>query len=98
MLHNLLQWLKGMTRLTAVKRKIEKLGGTLHNNSTPKVWDYSAEAPHGMVWAASGTHELVLNQHKGHASWLDDAVTDLQERVEMGVVDCDDPDCDWCNN
>ena len=55
-----------------------------------------AEAPEGMVWSASGTHELVSSGYagKGDRKVIED---DLRERIRGGVEPCDDPDCEWCH-
>ena len=75
----------------------KKLGAEVHNNSTRKVWDYGIEAPAGKLWNATETHELILHQAKGPPAWLTDAVTSVIDDMKAGLMDCDDPDCDWCH-
>lgn len=90
--------MKTTRTMADVKLAAKRLGATLHKNSTAKVWDYTVEAPRGKVWNCSEVHELVLNQAKGNVDWLLEAIDDLLDRMEQGVSDCTNPDCEWCNS
>jgi len=83
--------------IQAVKIRAKKLGATVHNNCTPKVWDYGIESPPGKVWNATGTHELILNQAKGNNGWLREGIIDVLDRMDEGISDCDDSECEWCH-
>jgi hypothetical protein len=80
--------------MNKLKALVKSLNGTIHNNSTAKVHDYGIEAPQGYVWAATSTHEMILHWFKGNQAW--DNVQDAIERVTLGIVPCDDEDCEWC--
>ena len=69
-----------------VKIKIERSGSLVRA---------SAEAPKGFVWAAGFTHELIA-ESRGGADATADAKRDITERMKLGTLPCDDPDCDWC--
>ncbi len=57
----------------------------------------TAEAPKGMRWLASDTHELVA-ESRGGASATKEARADVIERMRMGFETCGDPECDWCHD
>lgn len=56
--------------------------------------ELTAEAPHGKVWASDGIHELVESGDSSVA--MDELYESMLVRVEMGLADCDDDECEWC--
>ena len=79
-----------------LRRLVESLGGTLEDDRVGSYTHLIADAPAGKVWTDSGTHSLVGDVVKGPASWLRDTIGYLQDRIEHGLADCTDTDCEVC--
>ena len=56
--------------------------------------ELTCEAPAGMVWSATDTHELIAAQEWGEplsACW-----SHMVRDLRLGVRPCSDPKCEWC--
>ena len=64
---------------------------------------FNIDAPHGKLWRANGAHHLccpstcVGTWEDSPKSWRDDTIADAIERMNCGLYDCDNVDCEWCN-
>lgn len=75
----------------------KKLGVVVVEQVNGGSYDITAEAPHRKLWAAAFVHELVAWSYAGPKKWYEEARKDIAERMEMGFIDCEVPECDWCN-
>jgi hypothetical protein len=86
-----------MATLDKLGRLVMAAGGKLVGESSGRWHVSQCEAPAGKVWAASSTHALRVEWRHGDSKGRDEAVADAIERVEEGVTDCDDEECDYCH-
>lgn len=86
-----------MARTTELRRAAKKAGATVEGGLNGRWYVYNVEAPAGKVWAASSTHALHVEWRAGEDDYREESITDALERMEEGVADCDDPDCDYCH-
>lgn len=57
-------------------------------------WRFDAWLPKGKVWNSTDCHSFVVDMHvDGNASefW-----GDVMEHINMGITNCELPDCDTC--
>lgn len=79
-----------------LKRMVESMGATYEESSDGRWRDMRATAPQGMAWNSDGVHELVGGCYFGQDSWYRSARAELAERVQYGVSECGDAECEWC--
>ncbi len=80
--------------LRKLKALAHKLGATIVDDKIGDTHECTAEAPHGKVWSCDGgLHMLVACAYR---PWKPD-YEDLHERMEYGLEDCPDPECEWCH-
>jgi hypothetical protein len=78
-----------------LKATMAKVGGKIklaYRNR--RLCRYLLDSPAGKVWASDNLHCLVL-QWELDWSGLEE-IADALQRVEHGLDDCDDPECDYC--
>ncbi len=64
-----------------------------------RLFEETREAPPGMVWKATGTHELIASEWVGDGALRvtpAQAKRGMEAQASMGVEPCEDPDCEWC--
>lgn len=85
-----------MTDLTLkdLRKAAKPYGAIITKERNGDTVDVSVEAPHRKIWAGAGVHVLI--DASFYAEKPDYA--DLIERMEYGIEDCTDPDCEWCNS
>jgi hypothetical protein len=89
-----------MTNNTAtfaqVQRRARALACTVvvHRDREGLEHEVLADAPDGFVFRAAQVHQLVCTGADGTP--LADLYADMLDRLELGVVCCDDPACDVC--
>jgi hypothetical protein len=57
---------------------------------------YVVDAPYRKLWAASSTHGLVVTWQSGDGADKQDALKDALDRMEYGLTECDEAECDTC--
>ena len=81
-----------------LKAKAERLGATVEGGPVGRWYRYNIDSPAGKVWTCTGdTHCLVVEWLNGDEAFRNNAITDALERMEMGLSDCDNPECDYCH-
>jgi hypothetical protein len=92
---------KPRVTLQQIKKFARQLGASAQSicYSAAGYWSsVVAEAPIGQLWAATGdTHMLRTEWRSCDKEHQQVALTDLMERMKLGLCDCDDPDCDYCH-
>lgn len=86
--------------MTPVRAKARELGATVTTSAAGLWRRYNIEAPKGKVWACSDVHMLVVEWKHGDSQtddWAASAIEDVLERMGHGLVDCDNPECDYCS-
>jgi hypothetical protein len=78
-----------------LKREAKKHGATIETDDGGRWYVYQCCTPKGKTWDASGTHMLCVTWRD--AMDKDDAINDALERMQHGVSDCDDENCDYCH-
>jgi hypothetical protein len=74
---------------------VEKHGASVDENDP---CTFYVDAPAGKRWACDGVHALAHQHDNGHGHrWKPEAYGDAIQRMNCGLEDCDDPDCDICN-
>ncbi|HYE16827.1 MAG TPA: hypothetical protein VEA69_00160 [Tepidisphaeraceae bacterium] len=86
---------RGFTVQT-LRNKARRYGATVEGGVVGKHASYNIDAPQGKVWAASSTHALAVYWRTDEPAYRNDSIVDALERMEEGLADCDDPDCDIC--
>jgi len=81
-----------------LRAAVRKAGGSLEREGAGRWEVYQCEAPTGKVWAAASTHDMKVEWLKGDSVYRDEAITDAVERLSLGLVDCDDEDCERCGS
>ena len=78
----------------------KQLGAIVEVNQEGRTYTIQAAvplpAPDGrhMVWAATGTHEMVESIYKG--PWgTEELWKDVLESMQHGLTPCEDPNCEW---
>jgi hypothetical protein len=79
--------------LRKIKQLAEKLGATVENTKCGATHECRVEAPKGKLWAEGNVHELV---DAAYLPWKPDYI-DLLSRMNYGLEDCNNPECEWCN-
>jgi len=74
---------------------VESHGATVDEESEMA---FIVDAPRGKVWVSTGNHGLT-HQFKnfGGQSWKPEAYDDAIQDMKMGLMDCDEQDCEVCN-
>lgn len=84
--------------LATVKRAVAILGGRYELRSFGRWQTIYVEAPYRKLWACSGDiHALHIEWLDGDKKYKQESLRDALERIEMGLCDCVDLDCDYCN-
>ncbi len=87
---------RGFTVAT-LKAKAARYGATVDHGS-PGKWEVcNIDAPAGKVWSCASIHALVVEWQQGDPAWRNSAIVDALERMECGLADCDNADCDYCH-
>lgn len=82
-----------MVTLRDVKAAAKAIGATVEDGKCGNTHECRVEAPKGHRWMADGLHEFV---DAANIPWKPD-YADLLDRMEYGVEDCPDADCEWCH-
>ena len=85
-----------MVYLTAINRLAKQLGATISRTEEYRFAKVYADSPKGKVWQANCCHCLMAEWYVGDTKYKTDSLTDMLERMEMGLCDCDIEDCDVC--
>lgn len=72
-------------------------GGILERDDTGRYTTYQCCAPEGKRWNMADLHMLCVTWRTGDAQSKQDAIHDAIKRMKGGLVDCNEPDCDYCN-
>lgn len=80
--------------LRDVKKLAAKLGVKVEDDKCCCTHECRVEAPRRKVWKCGGIHELIDYTNQ---PWKPD-YDDILNRMNYGLEDCTDPDCEWCNN
>ena len=81
-----------MAGLKEIMAAAKKFGAKVEDDKCGYSHDCRIEAPHRKVWACDGIHELV---DSAYIPWKPD-YDSLLSRMNHGLEDCTDPDCEWC--
>jgi hypothetical protein len=75
---------------------VVKLYGATVDERDPST--FYVDAPKGKVWMCDVIHTLAHQHNNNHGhSWKAEAYADAIERMEWGLEDCTEPNCDICN-
>lgn len=84
--------------LGQVRREAAKHGATVDDTTLPSF--FNVDLPVKCNWKATGGHSLHVNRVDAvgdlDSEVIQDSYRDVLERMAMGTVECDDPDCDFC--
>ena len=81
------------TQQQLLKRLVE-LGASLDDDpDSPQLY---VDSPKGKIWTATGCHCICAPYRNSSQSWKAEAYAFLLEDMAGGLIDCDDPDCDIC--
>lgn len=83
-----------MTTLKQVKALAATLGASVEDERCGNFHECRVEAPHRKRWKCDGIHELVDSTNR---PWKPD-YADMLDRMNFGVEDCTDPECEWCES
>jgi hypothetical protein len=83
-----------MTTLKQVKVLAKKLGAKVEDDKYGLIHECRVEAPHRKLWKCCCIHELIDNTNQ---PWKPD-YADVIARMEYGLEDCIDINCEWCEN
>jgi hypothetical protein len=86
---------RGVKRRTVAKMVAYLEAAGIPDLNTPG--DYRLEAPPGMKWVSTGTHEVIAAEWRTPPGWRRRLLESLMDDALMGVEKCDDPACDWCD-
>jgi hypothetical protein len=86
-----------MARTADLWQAAKKAGGTVEGGLNGRWYSYNVEAPAGQVWGASSTHALRVEWRVGEDDYREESITDALERMEEGLAECDEPECDYCH-
>ena len=86
-----------MSHLSSVKKLAKSLGATVDVKSVGKWTRVNVDAPAGKTWDAATLHCLLAEWLIGDSVYRDQSLTDLLERMSLGVSDCDTEECDVCH-
>jgi hypothetical protein len=87
-----------MANIRKFKNTAKKLGAAVFDRCVRgHHWTWVVDSPDGMAWAANGCHTLVIDQAWGPKEWLESALDDVIERMELGLHPCDDAECEYCH-
>lgn len=87
---------RGFTVQT-LKSKAKRFGATVTGDVVGIQASYNIDAPTGKVWAASSTHFLTVYWRTNEEAYRNSSIVDALERMEMGMVECDDEECEFCH-
>ncbi len=73
--------------------ELEKHNATFEDDD----FDFVVDAPRGFVWECDSVHYMRQAHCNGRHSFKPHAYSVLIERMESGVVECDEVDCEICN-
>lgn len=74
--------------------RVAELGCTMDEESNRMFY---VDSPKGKKFAGTSTHALgYLFRNNASQSWKPQAYYDALKDLEMGLEDCDDPECDTC--
>lgn len=85
-----------------LRRYAERIGATIDESSID-FGHICVDAPRGQVWMCDRIHGLAVHWETDSAGracpkeWKDDAIEDVIDRMEYGLEDCTDADCEICN-
>jgi len=79
--------------LRDVRKLARQLGARVEDTKDHHSHECRVEAPKRKTWDEGGVHELVCGVYQ---PWKPD-YADLLSRMQHGLSDCTDPDCDWCS-
>jgi hypothetical protein len=82
-----------MTTLAQVKKIAEAMGATVEDQKIGNSHSCEILAPKGKMFGEGSTHILV---DCAYTPWKPD-YADLLSRLKYGMIDCNDPECEWCN-
>lgn len=81
-----------MTTLKQVKSLALKFGAKVEDDKCGNTHECRVEAPYRKQWACDEIHELIACAYR---PWKPD-YQDVLDRMNYGLIDCTDPDCEWC--
>lgn len=88
---------KKLTLMT-LRAAAKKLGAEVNGETIDNEACYTVDAPAGKVWETTGdVHMLTVWWRTDEPGFRDNAIADALERMELGLTDCDDPECDYCH-
>lgn len=86
-----------MTRQTFM-REVSRHGASIDAVSE-ELGTLDIDLPTGKVWRSNLSHTICEPfKNNGGQSWKADAYKYAVERMDMGTMPCDDPECDVCND
>ena len=80
-----------MATLSQLKKAAQKVGATVTKERIGLSTTCRVEAPYRMIWCEGFVHQMVDEVYTGPNDYAD-----LISRMEYGLQQCDDPECDWC--
>jgi hypothetical protein len=87
-----------MATAETLRQKAKQCGATVERSPAGRTERYNVEAPPGKVWAATGdTHCLVVEWYAADKVGRDQAIADALDRMQEGLADCENEDCEYCH-
>jgi hypothetical protein len=87
-----------MSTLAKVKAVANKLGARVLHDKTFEDQCLSIEAPKGKIWKCGEIHELCTSHPLHEKELMSELYSDAIDRMNYGVEDCPDQECEWCNS
>lgn len=86
-----------MTNRQKARKLATKLGATIEGGRSGNTWQYNIDAPQGFTWASdNGLHSIVAWTYDGPKEWREEMWSEAINRMEYGVEQCEEKDCEFC--
>jgi len=80
-----------------LKKYVKEFGGTIVNDSFGSYSVHQIVAPKGKVWQCDIVHKLRMEWERGDKEEKQNSINDSIERIKLGLCDCVEKDCEFCN-
>jgi len=81
-----------MATMKDAKKVAKTLGANFAKEKMGMTITCRCTAPYRKMWISGGVHELVDDVYVGYENDYQDMI----DRMNIGLEDCTDPQCDWC--
>lgn len=83
--------------MNKLKKYVEEFGGTIVDDSYGSYWIYQIVAPNGKVWNCDIVHKIRMEWETGDIEERKQSINDAIERIKLGLCECIEDNCEFCN-